>query len=67
MWRPGSSLYDKIGAYNMTTDDAYFERGITQSADVRYAFQVALYPNHLTLHDHLILHALGVSWNKNKR
>src|ERR1700757_3803266 len=26
--RPGSSLYDQIGTYDMTTDDAYFERGI---------------------------------------
>src|SRR5512147_1017551 len=26
--RPGSSLYDKIGLYDMTTDDTYFERGI---------------------------------------
>lgn len=26
--RPGSSIYDKIGTYDMTTDDVYFERGI---------------------------------------
>ncbi len=26
--RPGSSLYDTIGTYDMTTDDSYFERGI---------------------------------------
>src|ERR1700746_6430 len=26
--RPGSSLYDTIGTYDMTTDDYYFERGI---------------------------------------
>ncbi len=26
--RPGSSIYDQIGAYDMTTDDVYFERGI---------------------------------------
>ena len=26
--RPGSSIYDKIGTYDMTTDDTYFERGI---------------------------------------
>ena len=26
--RPGSSLYDQIGTYDMTTDDVYFERGI---------------------------------------
>ena len=26
--RPGSSLYDRIGLYDMTTDDTYFERGI---------------------------------------
>src|SRR6201993_2111581 len=26
--RPGSSLYDQIGTYDMTTDDTYFERGI---------------------------------------
>ena len=40
---------------------------LTQNADVRYAFQVAFYPNHLTLQDHLILHALGVAWNDSKR
>jgi threonine dehydrogenase-like Zn-dependent dehydrogenase len=26
--RPGKSLYDTIGTYDMTTDDTYFERGI---------------------------------------
>jgi len=26
--RPGGSIYDSIGAYDMTTDDTYFERGI---------------------------------------
>ncbi len=26
--RPGSSIYDKIGTYDMTTDDVYYERGI---------------------------------------
>jgi len=26
--RPGRSLYDAIGTYDMTTDDTYFERGI---------------------------------------
>src|SRR5574341_2054763 len=26
--RPGHSLYDRIGMYDMTTDDEYFERGI---------------------------------------
>lgn len=26
--RPGTSIYDRIGTYDMTTDDTYFERGI---------------------------------------
>ena len=26
--RPGASIYDRIGAYDMTTDDTYYERGI---------------------------------------
>src|SRR3982751_6546471 len=26
--RPGHSLYDTIGTYDMTTDDVYYERGI---------------------------------------
>ena len=26
--RPGHSLYDQIGTYDMTTDDVYYERGI---------------------------------------
>jgi glucose 1-dehydrogenase len=28
--RPGSSLYDRIGTYDMTTDDEYFEHGISR-------------------------------------
>lgn len=28
--RPGSSLYDTIGLQDMTTDDSYFERGISR-------------------------------------
>jgi hypothetical protein len=35
---------------------------VTQNADVRYAFEVAFYPDRLTALDVLILHALGVSW-----
>ena len=27
--RPGSSVYDRIGTYDMTTDDVYYERGIS--------------------------------------
>ncbi len=34
--RPGSSLYDQIGTYDMTTDDTYFERGI----NLRYIIRV---------------------------
>jgi len=26
--RPGSSIYDRIGTYDMTTDETYYERGI---------------------------------------
>src|ERR687888_1090486 len=26
--RPGASIYDQIGTYDMTTDDTYYERGI---------------------------------------
>ncbi len=26
--RPGDSIYDRIGTYDMTTDDVYYERGI---------------------------------------
>src|SRR4030095_15402050 len=26
--RPGLSIYDQIGTYDMTTDDVYYERGI---------------------------------------
>jgi hypothetical protein len=38
----------------------------TQNASVRYAFQVAVQPDHLTLQDSLILHALGVAWKGNE-
>ena len=36
--RPGSSLYDQIGTYDMTTDDTYFERGI----NLRHGFLTEL-------------------------
>ena len=28
--RPGSSIYDQIGTYDMTTDEVYFERGVSR-------------------------------------
>lgn len=37
--RPGSSLYDRIGAYDMTTDDTYYERGI----NLRHGFLTEYY------------------------
>jgi glucose 1-dehydrogenase len=37
--RPGSSLYDQIGTYDMTTDDTYFERGIS----LRHGFLTECY------------------------
>src|SRR5437868_3414085 len=30
--RRGSSIYDQIGAYDMTTDEVYFERGVSRTA-----------------------------------
>ena len=37
--RPGSSIYDKIGEYDMTLDDTYFERGI----NLRHGFLTEYY------------------------
>jgi threonine dehydrogenase-like Zn-dependent dehydrogenase len=37
--RPGSSIYDQIGTYDMTTDDIYFERGI----NLRHGFLTEYY------------------------
>jgi threonine dehydrogenase-like Zn-dependent dehydrogenase len=37
--RPGCSLYDAIGTYDMTTDDTYFERGI----NLRHGFLAEYY------------------------
>jgi threonine dehydrogenase-like Zn-dependent dehydrogenase len=37
--RPGSSIYDTIGTYDMTTDDTYFERGI----NLRHGFLAEYY------------------------
>jgi glucose 1-dehydrogenase len=37
--RPGSSIYDRIGTYDMTTDDTYFERGI----NLRHGFLAEYY------------------------
>lgn len=41
--RPGSSLYDKIGTYDMTTDDTYYERGI----NLRHGFLAEYYVDDL--------------------
>jgi glucose 1-dehydrogenase len=37
--RPGSSIYDQIGTYDMTTDDTYYERGI----NLRHGFLTEYY------------------------
>ena len=37
--RPGSSIYDRVGLYDMTTDDSYFERGI----NLRHGFLAEYY------------------------
>ncbi|HEU4565241.1 MAG TPA: glucose 1-dehydrogenase [Gemmatimonadaceae bacterium] len=37
--RPGSSIYDRIGLQDMTTDDTYFERGI----NLRHGFLAEYY------------------------
>lgn len=37
--RPGVSIYDQIGTYDMTTDDVYFERGI----NLRHGFLTEYY------------------------
>jgi len=37
--RPGGSLYDRIGTYDMTTDNEYFERGI----NLRHGFLTEYY------------------------
>jgi threonine dehydrogenase-like Zn-dependent dehydrogenase len=37
--RPGGSIYDRIGTYDMTTDDVYFERGI----NLRHGFLTEYY------------------------
>jgi threonine dehydrogenase-like Zn-dependent dehydrogenase len=37
--RPGSSLYDRIGTYDMTTDETYYERGI----NLRHGFLTEYY------------------------
>jgi threonine dehydrogenase-like Zn-dependent dehydrogenase len=37
--RPGSSIYDEIGTYDMTTDDTYYERGI----NLRHGFLTEYY------------------------
>jgi len=39
---------------------------ITRDALVQYAYGAVLDPGKLTLTDMLILHALGVSWEKNQ-
>ena len=38
-----------------------------QNSNVQYAFQVVRYADRLSLQDRLILHALGVAWERSKR
>src|SRR5690242_594053 len=40
--RPGSSIYDRIGLQDMTTDDTYFERGI----NLRHGYLAEYYADH---------------------
>jgi threonine dehydrogenase-like Zn-dependent dehydrogenase len=40
--RPGSSIYDRIGTYDMSTDDVYFERGI----NLRHGYLTEYYVDH---------------------
>jgi threonine dehydrogenase-like Zn-dependent dehydrogenase len=40
--RPGGSIYDRIGTYDMTTDDTYFERGI----NLRHGYLTEYYVEH---------------------
>jgi threonine dehydrogenase-like Zn-dependent dehydrogenase len=40
--RPGRSIYDQIGTYDMTTDDTYFERGI----NLRHGYLTEHYVDH---------------------
>lgn len=35
---------------------------ITENSRVRYAYEVVLHSEQLTVEDHLILHALGATW-----
>src|SRR3982750_3982321 len=37
--RPGSSIYDRIGTYDMTTDETYYERG----TNLRNGYQTERY------------------------
>lgn len=38
---------------------------ITGNSRVRYAYEVVLHPEELTVEDKLILHALGATWERN--
>jgi threonine dehydrogenase-like Zn-dependent dehydrogenase len=39
--RPGKSIYDRIGTYDMTTDETYYERGI----NLRHGYLTERYVN----------------------
>jgi len=39
---------------------------ITQNTSVQYAYHVISDPAHLSVEDHLILHALGTAWTAHK-
>src|SRR4051812_26605253 len=40
--RPGSSIYDQIGTYDMTSEETYYERGI----NLRHGFLTEYYVDH---------------------
>src|SRR3954452_892660 len=49
--RPGTSIYDRIGLQDMTTDDVYFERGINKRHGYLAEFYVEDYQYIVTLPD----------------
>ena len=44
--RPGASIYDQIGTYDMTTDDTYYERGI----NLRHGYLTEYYVDDAGVH-----------------
>jgi len=66
-WFPGNQYVAELSCEHCKGVVRHESWCITQNFNVMTAWEIVLDPSKITLHDQLILHALGVSWNATAR